>query len=84
MILDNLEIHTGTTNQQPALTKNQIKYQKSQAVLAQAKKEYIDAGGKDSVILASSNRNLGSIRAATIILQDSTKKTTKKKGKKKK
>ena len=81
---ENLEKHTGATNQQPALTKNQIKYQKSQAVLAQAKQEYINAGGKDSVILASSNRNLGSIRAATIILQDSTKKTTKKKGKKKK
>ena len=80
---ENLEIHTGTKepNEQPALTKNQLKYQKSQAVIAQAKKEYIMAGGKDSSILASSNRNLGSIRAATILLQN---KSTKKNGKKNK
>ena len=80
---ENLEIHTGTKepNEQPALTKNQLKYQKSQAVIAQAKKEYIMAGGEDSSILASSNRNLGSIRAATILLQN---KSTKKKGKKNK
>lgn len=77
---ENLEIHTGTTNQQPALTKNQIKYQKDKANLIQAKQEYIDAGGKDSIILAPSYRNLGAIRAATILLQN----TTKKKGKKNK
>ena len=35
---DNLEKHTGTTNQQPALTKNQIKYQKDKANLIQANK----------------------------------------------
>ena len=78
---ENLGIHTGTKepNEQPALTKNQLKYQKSQAVIAQAKKEYIMAGGKDSSILASSNRNLGSIRAATILLQNkSTNKNVKK------
>ena len=40
---ENLEKHTGTkeTNQQPALTKNQIKYQKDKANLIQAKQEYI-------------------------------------------
>jgi hypothetical protein len=79
---ENLEIHTGTNEpkEQPTLTKNQIKYQKDKANLIQAKKEYIDAGGKDSIILAPSYRNLGAIRAATILLQN----TTKKKGKKKK
>ena len=81
---ENLEKHTGTTNQQPALTKNQLKYQKSQAVLAQAKQEYKDAGGKDSIILAPSYRNLGSIRASTILLQNESAKSTKKKGNKKK
>jgi hypothetical protein len=80
---ENLEKHTGNTStnepkEQPKLTKNQLKYQQAKQKIEHARQEYIDAGGDDPVILAQSNRNLGKIRAATILLKNKTVKKSKK------
>jgi len=55
-----------------------LKYQQAKQKIEYARQEYINAGGDDPVILAQSNRNLGNIRAATILLKNKTVKKSKK------
>ena len=77
---ESLKQHTNSTQKpsEPKLTKNQLKYQQAKQKIEYARQEYINAGGDDPVILAQSNRNLGKIRAATILLKNKTVKKSKK------